>query len=229
MIKCPQGPSSNKKLGAGVWASYREVGPTCPTTCAALKTKACYALYGHVRLLANKSAYGLSDGAEVRRWFAEDVGHRAMVRHHVSGDVCRPGGEVDWAYVVALCDAADSRPDVTSFGYTHAWELIDDPSLLQRPNMVFNASCDTYEEADRALAAGWPTVLIVAEDATTHLTPGGARVAICPQQLTEHEGPARKVTCKDCRLCANAERQCVVGFRLHGAGKKKMTVTREEE
>lgn len=218
-----KGQSQNKKLGYGVWSTYRKVGPTCPSSCKALKTKSCYAMYGNVRLHSERAGHEdgeRSDGERLIEWVSKlpRVYGGTLVRHHVSGDLYKQleGGEkvLDMDYLLAIADAHLHNPEIRGWGYTHeAWRELP-ADILNLGNLTFNASCDSLEEVDEAIALGWPAVTIVAEDAERHETPGGVRVVICPEQT--HGTP-----CSKCRLCFNNQRSCAVGFRVHGFGKNK--------
>lgn len=219
MITLTKNPSTNSKLGWGVWATYREVGKTCPPTCKALKSGACYALYGNVGRHQRRSAQDEADGDALKRWLS-DLPRRALVRHHVSGDVFdnREGlVGVDWVYVMKMVEGHQENPQIKGWGYTHAWRQIEDPALINVGNLTVNASCDSVDEADEAFAAGWPTTVVVPEDAERFVTPLGVTVTICPAQLDA------EVKCSHCMLCHRGERNQIVGFRLHGTGKDRWT------
>lgn len=77
--------------------------------------------------------------------------------------------------------------------YTHFWRSRAN-EWLQGSLM---ASCDTLEEADEALAAGWRPAAVLPSDlpGNTFATPGGARGVVCPAQTKD------AVTCETCRMC----------------------------
>ena len=45
-------------------------------------------------------------------------------------------------------------------------------------------------------------------------TPAGNYVVVCPNALNP------KATCQNCRLCQKADRKPIIGFPVHGSGKK---------
>ena len=58
-------------------------------------------------------------------------------------------------------------------------------------------------------------MVVLAEDQDKPLeTPAGNRVAICPNFLD------RGITCNTCQLCQKATRKAIIGFPVHGSGKK---------
>lgn len=214
MIKLPKRDSQNRKLGKGVRATYRQVGPTCPNECEHLKTKACYALYGFVNIHSNKSQYHETDAERLENYLL-NLPEGQKVRHHVSGDFMKPGNEVDEEYVNAMVRAHHERPDLKGWGYTHAWQQLDSKKLNSAESLAVNASCDSTEEITEAIEQGWPATTVVSEDCEGDLI-DGQRVVVCPQQT--HDIP-----CSECMLCFRKKRQCVVGFRVHGTGKTKFT------
>lgn len=222
MIILPKRDSQNKKLGRGVRATYRTVGAdgagTCPASCSHLATGACYALGGRVALHAKRGTRDETDASALRAW-VDTLPRHTLVRHHVSGDVCTDGTP-DREYIRAIREAhADAPRGVRGYGYTHAWESID-PLDLSGPRLVFNASADSFEAADRAVAAGWPTTIVVAPDAPrVGTTPAGYRWVVCPNQT-------RGTSCADCTLCARPlGKRPIIAFRAHGGGKRKAQVS----
>ena len=83
-----------------------------------------------------------------------------------------------------------------------------------RDGFTINLSADSLEDADRLtdMEIG-PVAVVVAHDAPIRLkTPAGRRVTICPAESS-------KMTCDECRLCANPKRKTIIGFRAHGQSK----------
>ncbi|TDE87396.1 hypothetical protein [Deinococcus sp. S9] len=123
--------TQNKKLvgdpkGKAKWsprpvaATIREVGPTCPTSCAHHpdRGKTCYALQMPLAFQARKATWSEGDG-EVLRKFILSLPPGWALRHGVSGDLYGPDGRVDRGYVDAMLGAHRKRPDVVAWGYTH--------------------------------------------------------------------------------------------------------------
>jgi hypothetical protein len=92
-------------------------------------------------------------------------------------------------------------------GYTHGWR--SRPAL----RCFLMASCETMEQADEAIAAGWRATVILdpKTPGKSLATPGGNRVLICPAQ----QQPGR-ITCNTCQLCDPARRgPAAIGFLKH--------------
>lgn len=217
MIVLPMTPTTNAKLvgtsGAKMFATYREVGATCPASCPLLGA-GCYAQGGNVAMHARRGSYDATDGARFVAWVA-DLPHGAVVRLHVSGDVMMPGDDgatvVDAAYLDDVIRAAGARPDVTMYGYTHAWRDIDRARFAMPANLTINASCDTPDDVADARAAGWMTTTVVPSDTTARRT---GDTVVCPEQTSG-------IPCVECKLCMRA-RPVTVAFRAHGSGTRKV-------
>ena len=226
MITLTSTDSINAKLGRNVRAPYRRVGTqieggTCPSSCPLLKSKACYAMYGHVSIAAKRSDGDVSDAEKLKEWLTA-LPKDKTVRHHVSGDVMGSDGEVDEEYVQAMLDGHAARPDIRGWVYTHAWRQLDPDRMNQHSNLAVNASCEDEESLAAALMAGWPATLVVAEDAedqVLEIDGNRVRVRICPAQTNSG------MTCSACMMCAKSDRAQVIGFRVHGNGRKKLRNT----
>ena len=212
-------PTMNDKLVGGrrdlsFYATYRAVGWSCPVSCALLNA-GCYAQSGPVAL-QQRGRVGSDDGSIYRdAVLALPVG--AIVRLHVSGDVMLPVSEfgsmvVDVAYLDAIVAVAHERPDITFYGYTHAWRLIDRSRYVWPSNLTLNASADTVADAREAVALGWPTTTVVASD-TAWRRDGD--LVVCPNQTVG-------LSCAQCMLCAKPERKLTVAFKAHGTGKRRV-------
>jgi len=219
-LRVTQSPSANAKLVGNLkhvqfYATYREVGSTCPSTCPLLNA-GCYAQSGPTALQA-RGRVSEDDGSIFLRELAR-IPHGATMRLHVSGDVLRDGDAngsdtLDVAYLDALITGAESRPDITFYGYTHAWRLIDRARFTFPANFVLNASCDTAEDVTDARAAGWDTTTVWPHDVT------GKRhgdTVVCPNQTVG-------LSCAECRLCMKSNRPLTVAFLAHGVSKKKVS------
>lgn len=206
MIKCVE-KSSNSKIGKGVACTYRQVGPTCPQTCQHLSNKSCYAMYAFVGIHQKKSGYD-NDDKTVIADFVKNLPSKHKVRHHVSGDVMKPGNLIDHEYIDSLLDAHKNRPDLMGWTYTHVYEQLDPKKLNANKSLTVNASCDSIEQAKEAKKNGWPATVTVPEDFES-----SDGIVVCPNQTHD-------VSCKDCMLCFRKKR-AIVGFRVHGSGKSK--------
>lgn len=120
-----------------------------------------------------------------------------------------------------IADMAD-QAGLALIAYTHAWRH----ARWLRPYAV--ASCDTPEQADEAVDAGWRAAVVLTDDFLSDgrrvfarsggkksRTPGGKPILICPAQQL----PGR-VTCNQCRLCDASVNGPIIGFIEHGPGSK---------
>jgi hypothetical protein len=211
-------PTRNAKLTGGrdvpFFATYRAVGWTCPSTCTLLGA-GCYAQSGHVAM-AQRDRYSDNDG-DIYRAAVMALPHGAIVRLHVSGDVMLPVSEhgtmlVDTAYLAAIVDVARARPDITFYGYTHAWRVIDRDAYAWPSNLTLNASCDTPGDVHEATARGWATTTVVASDTPWRRD---GNTVVCPNQTVG-------MSCAECMLCAKPTRKLTVAFKAHGVSKRKV-------
>ena len=207
-LRVTKTPSTNSKLvgdrkGIPFYASYRAVGPTCPSSCPLLDN-GCYAQGGRVAM-QQRDRYGLDDGT-VHREACRSLPQGAIVRLHVSGDVML-NDELDEPYLLDLILAANERPDITFYGYTHAWRVIDRDRFPFPANLVINASCESFEDAEEAKGLGWDVTVVVP---STTAWRRQELTVICPEQSSG-------ISCYDCRLCMKPGRRLDVAFKAHGS------------
>lgn len=209
-ILCTKRDSSNKKLGDNVRATYRKVGQTCPQECNLLNN-GCYAQKGLVALHSGKkSEYSESDGEILYKWLKEMPDNK-KIRHHVSGDFLHDN-EIDHEYIDYMIKGHKERPDLDGWSYTHAWQRdeMDPLKLNDEDNLCVNASADSLDDAIEAKQQGWPVTVVVPEDTEeAYLEYEGERVVVCPAQRKE------EVSCSDCMMCANSDRESIVAFKKH--------------
>jgi hypothetical protein len=125
-----------------------------------------------------------------------------MLRYTALGDGGRtaPG-------VAAQIRSAARAAKLALVGYTHHWR---EDSVAAEWRGFLMASCGTLAEADTALANGWrATVVVPVEHPTRSTTPNGAKVVVCPAQVS------KRVKCNDCRLCDASKPGPVIAFREH--------------
>jgi hypothetical protein len=169
----------------------------------------CYAQHGtpsfahssRVKASANGKDYSLSHALEQSSRAAK------MVRVGVIGDPAALS-PIDGAYIRQTI----KRAGLALVGYTHGWEL--DTAQHWRGSLM--ASCETLEQADKAIADGWRATVLLPSDQTarTFDTPDGHTGVVCPAILKPEI-----VTCNSCRLCDGSKAGPVIGFPDHGPGK----------
>ena len=191
---------------------------SCPDTCP-LKEKGCYAKHHFLGKYWNR----LTDG-EVKNSFDYDTLLRQIKalpkgqlwRHNQAGDLLHDSGTICKDSLEKLVKANSKR---SGFTYTH--------HVLNRANLValneankkgftINASTDNVSQADQVFKVkGLPvvTLLPLGADNVTY-TPKGHKVVACPAEKS------KKVTCSNCALCADKDRDYIIGFRAHGTAKK---------
>lgn len=223
--------SSNSKTGPmPVVTSQRT---TCPDTCP-LKGKAggCYAEGSHMGVMWSKLdaslpgetfAHGRASvktiGFNALLDFIEHIPSGAIWRHNQAGDLPHNAGTIDETKVLAIAEA-----NVNKRGFTYTHHDVETNATnaqtvatLNKRGFTVNLSANSPTHADKLAALGIaPVVTLLPEDAPRTLTtPTGRPVVMCPQVYTDG------LTCKACGLCAVSGRKAIVGFPVHGAGKRK--------
>ena len=192
---------------------------TCPDSCP-FKANGCYAdNYGlnfhwdaittgkrgvgwkqHLRDIA-----GLPEGQLWRAWQAGDMPHTS--------------GKISRTFLRGLIEANRGK---RGFTYSHHKLTVgDNLSLLRMANrqgLTVNVSTESESQADTAVAAGLPTVVVVPGDeqrATWH-TPAGNTVLVCPAQRSDTK------TCANCALCQTRGKRVIIGFLAHGTRSAKV-------
>ena len=125
---------------------------------------------------------------------------------------------IDEEYLSALLNAVPRNGEAWTYSHFDAALL----PVAKPGQTVINASCDTMDDAVRAVELGRPAV--VAAPLGTDWSGGheyrGVNFVRCPAELSEG------FTCAQCGngrpLCARPERDYVVVFVAHGTGAKKV-------
>ena len=198
--------SSNRKTGPmpTVYAS-RE---TCPESCPMYRS-ACYAEGFHTMLQWNRTTLaGIDLDSLIQK--LERLPKGQIWRYGIAGDLPGTGEEID-AY--ALGRIVKANRGKKGFAYSHK-KTPEALAWIKHANQwgfTVNASADNAAEADTLAAQGLPVAVIVPMDTPKHsTTPQGRPIIVCPAQTREG------MTCALCQLCANPDRQSIVGFRAHG-------------
>lgn len=198
--------SGNAKIGP-MAATYREQS-SCPTSCPLLDN-GCYA---QGRIFAIPRKFGKNSLAPLK--LLARLPMESGVRFNVSGDFLDEDGNPDLPYIEACNIVARAHPDRLKIAYTHAWRVLE-PAMFDFP---VNASCETVEEVEKAVAAGWQAVIV---NGTHGEMIGDKRVVTCLAQTQD-------ITCADCKVCGSGTRtRPVVSFNAHGQRHKRVTTTVE--
>lgn len=199
--------SGNRKTGP-IPVSYTSA-QTCPDACP-LKSNGCYA-----------EGYPVNQHWGDRKRFDDWLAFCEQVaalpagqlwRHNVAGDLPGVGDALDTVALSLLVEANRGR---RGFTYTHKpLRSSHEKTAVRRATLAgftVNLSADSLTEADELAALG-PTVVTLTSDAPqVSRTPAGRTVIACPAEQSE------TLTCEKCKLCSNATRKVIVGFRAHGS------------
>lgn len=200
---------------------------TCPDACP-WRGAGCYAelhwLGKHWAKVDSGERASLAWEAFCARVAALPAGQ--LWRHNQAGDLPGDRDAIDSAALARLVEANRGK---RGFSYTHKpvgpshWQHVANARAVERANrggLTINLSADSLDEADALADLGiGPVTVVLPEDAPRHSrTRSGRHVVVCPAQ--EHED----MTCERCRLCAVADRKAIVGFRAHGALRKRVSL-----
>ena len=215
-------PADHNKVNIHKTYSHKN---TCPSTCA-LKNNGCYADNFHV----NQHWTRITDGRRGIEWdeLLDQISilpARTLWRHNVAGDlVPEPDNNANIdADKLAELVAASKRRKKRGFTYTHHILNAHNVACLNvanREGFTINASTDNVRQATTAFKRHHlPTVTVLPMDAPNDQTIDGVRVVACPADT-------KPVKCDTCAptMCANKNRQFVIGFRAHGTKKKNADI-----
>ena len=206
--------SRNEKTGPiPVTTSSEE---TCPPACP-LKGAGCYAEGGKLAMFwrkVNAKKAGLA-WAEALQQIAK-LPRGTLWRHNQAGDLPGVGNEID---PIAMGELVKANRGRRGFTYTHKPASLANLTMVRialREGFTVNLSADNLATADELASTGLPVVVVLPSDQVTALkTPGGRHVAICPATISD------EVTCATCGLCAEPDRNSIIGFPAHGNRKAK--------
>lgn len=189
----------------------RSARSTCPSTCPLLGN-GCYAENFPMVMQWNKLTVGGISYADLLDEISR-LKRGTLWRHNDAGDLIGRGNRIDLTALVALVDANRGR---RGFTYTH-WPWQENYEAIQWSNLLgftINVSVESHADAKDAYLLGLPVALVADQvGAVEHLD--GVKFVVCPAQT-------KGWTCKDCGLCAVADREYVIVFRPHGTKKKAL-------
>ena len=177
----------------------------------------------------------MSNGLRGGSWsdltdFVSKLERGQLWRHNQAGDLgyTKDADNRELIRLDLLKSLVDANNASGAKGYTYTHHKLDYLHNLEavkyanRNGFTVNSSCESMQQADVAVAQGIPAVVVVdnSKDVPTH-TPDGHRVVVCPAQT-------RDTNCKDCGLCAQSKRTCVVAFLAHGNKSKKVNQSLQE-
>ena len=190
---------------------------SCPPSCP-LKNAGCYANGGPLAIHWR----AVTEGRRGTDWktFCDRVAalpEGQVWRHNQCGDLPGVDGVIDSKFVIQLVEANRNR---RGFTYTHHRMTKHNAAVVAYANkysFTVNLSADSLAEADRLadLDIAPVVALLPLDSPTTTKTPKGRRVVKCPAQTRDD------VTCLNCRLCARADRNFIIGFEVHGSQRRQ--------
>ena len=219
--------SSNVKTGAMPVTTTEE--SSCPSTCPHLQSGGCYAKSGPVSWHWKKVSNGLRGGTwDDLTTYVSKLDRGQLWRHNQAGDLgyTRQQGR-EYIRLDLLKSLVDANKSSGAKGYTYTHHQLHTHNLeaikySNRNGFTVNASCESMQQADDAIAQGVPAVCVVDNSQPVPArTPAGTRVLVCPAQTSD-------TNCKDCGICQQSNRKCVVAFLSHGSRAKKVNQSLEE-
>lgn len=133
-------------------------------------------------------------------------------RHNVAGDLPQSSPNIiDRPKLAELIEANKGR---RGFTYTHI-PIHGNKSVIDHANksgFTINSSANNVEQA-RWLRSRYPSVPVVCV-LPIHPKPE-PDVVICPNHIN------KSITCDKCELCANPDRDFIIGFPAHGTRAKR--------
>lgn len=213
--------SSNIKTGPiAVSTTSRD---SCPTSCP-LKGNGCYAESGPLLLHWDKVSNG-SRGVDITGFIDElrTLPEGSCFRHNQAGDLPHLSGFINYKELEAITSACAERK-LIAWTYTH--HKLDNShniEVIQKANrdgLTVNVSAHSQQHAVDVYRKGLPAVCIVPKDTQVNSwCTDGVKFVVCPAQTKANK------TCAECKLCANANRACIVAFKAHGTQAKKAEQT----
>lgn len=213
--------SSNRKTGP--IATTISSSDTCPKTCPFNNGGGCYAASGplslHWRKVTNRETGTalLELGHQI--WAAK-LEPGTLLRHNVAGDLPHLNGVLNLPVLQQLVGMLKGA-QLVPFTYTHHRQTTDNLAAVDwcnKKGFTVNLSCDSERQASQRHREGFAAVCVVPSSDTRRswIDEHGTRFQTCPAQLKDG------ITCQTCRLCTKADRACVVAFRAHGTGRRKV-------
>lgn len=204
----------NSKTGPIVVTVTEE--SSCPIDCP-LKDSGCYAAVGHVGMHWRKVSKGERGGdwSELIKTIKR-LPAGMIWRHNIAGDLPGDGVSIDGELLGSLVRANSGK---RGFTYTHYKPVGENLNIIESSNKLgftVNLSANNVSEAVSYFNNHKaPVVTVLPSSAPNLQIVDGVKIVACPAEKTD------KIKCINCGLCAIPDRDYVIGFRAHGAQKKK--------
>lgn len=187
---------------------------TCPSDCA-LRFKGCMAELGPLAIHWNKISNELRGMSwDDLMWHIQRFRRNTLWRHNQAGDLV---GEHSVSRT-HLDDLIESAAHTAPIIYSH-WDWRYNYDAFRDANdrgLPINVSANNVIDAVQAFKSGLPTVSLIPFDAPKHQEIDGVSIIECPAYTNKH------VNCMTCGVCANPNRNSVIGFRPIGSRKKSV-------
>lgn len=210
--------SANVKTGA-IPTSVTS-SESCPHSCP-LRGSGCYADSGPLAIHWKKT----SNGERGMLWedFCEAIEalpEGQFWRHNVAGDIPSENEDSELISPSKLGALVAANRGKRGFTYTHKTKREENFYWIKASNewgFTINLSANSLEEADSLASKNVaPIVSILPMNSPKKtFTPQGRAVITCPATYND------SINCDLCRLCAISNRSVIIGFPVHGTGKKK--------
>ena len=218
--------SSNAKTGKIAVSTTSK--DSCPATCP-LKGNGCYAETGPLKLHWDAVSDGpwrdKPRGIDIESFISaiKTLPEGSCFRHNQAGDLPHNNGLINAHALELIADACSERK-LKAWTYTHhSVDNLNNVVMIKRSNNVgltVNVSAHSQQHAVEVYRKGMPAVCIVPKDTQVNSwCNDGVRFVVCPAQTKQN------LTCAECKLCANADRTCIVAFKAHGTQAKKVETT----
>lgn len=184
----------------------------------------CYGGFGntavHWRSLTNRKAATSKNVTDFDGFLkrVKTLPEGQLWRHNEVGDLPHIGKYIDPHLVKKLATANHGKH---GFTYTHHFLNAANVNVLRETNaagFTVNVSANSISELPSILKLKLPTVTILPSDAPNVQYVEDTAVVACPAEKSD------KVTCANCGICADSDRDYVIGFRAHGSGKKAANI-----
>lgn len=220
--------SSNAKTGpiAVSTTSRDSCSPSCP-----LLGNGCYAETGPLKLhwdiVSDGAWHDKPRGTDLESFVNQlrTLPEGSCFRHNQAGDLPHQNGIINYHALKLITNAVAERK-LVAWTYTH--HNVDEFNLINRlrvavatkKGFTINVSAHSQQHAIDVYRQGMPAVCIVPKDTQVNTwCTDSVRFVVCPAQTKQN------LTCQECKLCANADRTCVVAFKAHGTQAKKVEQT----
>lgn len=194
---------------------------TCPTSCPFLRDNGggCYGNGGPLSLHWAE----VSAGRRGVPWLEflrliRSLPYGQLWRHNQAGDLPDPATIAGRAMIRQLVTANRGRRGFTFSHHPLTRLVVRAFRDATARGFTINASTETIQAADAAVAAGLFAVTVVpsTDQRRSWLSPAGNRVITCPAQIHAD------ITCSTCRLCHDRPASVIVAFRAHGTGARRV-------